>query len=175
MPCRRTAGRSGQAEDAGARGDRARQHVLVRGVPRPRACARTETDPRMRSLRRIGQPIRKDRPAERDEPPRAACGDDAGLQEPHQAGVCRLHRGLLLSTPHRQGSARTALSGVDRAQQLPQGRSRQRSESGAGASSARSGGAAARHSRTRQLLSRDAVPRHRGATGRQPRHRAAGA
>jgi hypothetical protein len=45
-----------EAEDAGARGDRARQHVFVGGVSRPRARSRAEADPRLRGLRRAGQP-----------------------------------------------------------------------------------------------------------------------
>ena len=59
-----------------------------------------------------------------------------GYQEPHQAGVGGLHRGLLLQAAHRQGSARRAQQGPDRPQQLPERRSRQRDPRRAGAQGA---------------------------------------
>ena len=129
----------------------------------------------LRGLRRAGQPVREERAADRDEPPGAAGRDRRRLQEPDQAGVGRLHRRVLLPAAHRQGAAGAAREGPHRPEQLPQGRGRERAEGRAGAAGARSGGAAARHPRPEQLLPRDAVPGHRGAEGRQPRHRPAGA
>ena len=43
------------AEDAGDRGHRARQHVLVGDLSRSRAQARAESDPRLRGVRRAGR------------------------------------------------------------------------------------------------------------------------
>ena len=83
--------------------------------------------------------------------------------------------GFLLPAAHRQGSAGAARAGAHRPEQLPQGRGGERAESGAGASGARSGRAAARHPRRRQFLPRDAVPGDRGTADGQPRDSAAGA
>ena len=70
-----------------------------------------------------GQPPRQERHHRRDgQPPGAARRNRRGLQEPHQAGLVRLHRGLLLQAAHRQGAARGAQRGPDRPEQLPQGR-----------------------------------------------------
>ncbi len=44
-----------EAEDAGDRGHRAREHVLVGDLSRPRAGARAEADSRLRGLRRAGR------------------------------------------------------------------------------------------------------------------------
>ena len=100
---------------------RAREHVLVGDLPRPRAGARAEADPRLRGLRGAGQPADQERQSRRDaEPPGPARGDPRGLPQPDQAGVGRLHRGLLLQAAHRQGAAGAAREGADRAEQLPQ-------------------------------------------------------
>ena len=55
-----------EAEDAGDRRDRARQHVLVGDLSRPRAAARAEADSRLRGLRRAGQPAHQERQPRRD-------------------------------------------------------------------------------------------------------------
>ena len=113
------------AEDAGDGGHRARQHVLVGHLPRPRAEARRQADPRLRGVRRAGRPAHEERHARGDrEPPRAARRDQRGLPQPDQARVGRLHRGLLLQAAHRQGAARAARAGPDRPEQLPEGRGR---------------------------------------------------
>ena len=59
-----------------------------------------------------------------------------GLPQPDQARVGRLHRGLLLQAAHRQGAARAAREGADRAEQLPEGRGRRRAVAPAGAQGA---------------------------------------
>ena len=111
----------------------------------------------------------QERHAGRDgQPPGAAGGDQRGLPQPDQAGVVRLHGGLLLQAAHRQGPARAAQQGPDRSHQLPQGRGRReastRIEQREGA---RRGGDLSRHPRPRQFLPRDAVPGHRRAADRQ--------
>ena len=55
-----------EAEDAGDRGHRARQHVLVGDLPRSRARARAEPDSRLRGVRGAGQPARQERQPRRD-------------------------------------------------------------------------------------------------------------
>ena len=71
------------------------------------------------------------------QPPGAAGRERRGLQEPDQAGVGGLHRGLLLQAAHRQGAAGAARQGADRPEQLPQGRGGQRDPHRAGAAGAR--------------------------------------
>ena len=89
--------------------------------------ARAQADPRLRGLRRAGQPADEERQSRaRREPSGAAGGERRGLSQPDQAGVGRLHRRVLLQAAHRQGAARAALEGPDRPEQLPQGRSRRR-------------------------------------------------
>ena len=87
-----------------------------------------------------GRPADEERHARRDgEPPGPAGGDQRGLPQPDQAGLGRLHRGVLLQAAHRQGAARAAREGADRAEQLPQGRGRRRAVAPAGAEGARGG------------------------------------
>ena len=114
-----------QAEDAGARGHRARQHVLGGRLPRrARKNAASSRSSAARSTSRRATP-RQERHARRDgEPPGAAGRDRRGLQEPDQAGLVGLHRRLLLQAAHRQGAAGAARRGPDRPEQLPQGRGR---------------------------------------------------
>ena len=59
-----------------------------------------------RSTSRPGDRRDQERHAGRDrQPPRAAGRDQRGLPQPDQAGLVRLHRGLLLQAAHRQGAA----------------------------------------------------------------------
>ena len=117
--------------------------------------ARAEADPRLRGLRRAGRAgtTKSGEPGRDAEPPGAARRDQRGLSQPDQAGVGRLHRGVLLQAAHRQGAARAALEGADRAEQLPQGRSRRRAVAPAGAQGARGGGGVPRHPRARTTSS----------------------
>ncbi len=127
VPDRGTARQGRRAEDAGDGDHRARQHVLVGGLPRPGAQARDQSDPRLRGLRGAGRSADQERHAGRDgESPGPAGGDQRGLPQPDQAGVVRLHRRLLLQAAHRQGAARAAREGADRPEQLPEGGGRDR-------------------------------------------------
>ena len=120
-----------------------------------------------------GQPAPEGRAAGRElQPPGAARGDAPGLAQSDQAGVGRLHRRLLPQAAHRQGPARAARGRPDRLEQLPQGRSPGTAVRLAGCRRACVGGNLPRHPRPEQLLSRDAVARHRGSEGREPRARA---
>ena len=127
VPHRRTARRGRQAEDAGARGDRARQHVLVGRLPRPRPRPGAEADPR----------------AARSTSRRAAASRRAGRRPRRTTWCCwrrptrarqnliklvvgRLHRRVLLPSAHRQGPAGAARQGTHRPEQLPQGRGGER-------------------------------------------------
>ena len=92
-----------------------------------------------------------------------------GLPEPDQAGVGRLHRGLLLQAAHRQGAARAAREGPDRLSSCLKGEVAERAARRAGAAGARGGGDVPRHPRAGQLLPRDAGPGHRGPAARQQR------
>ena len=70
-----------------------------------------------------GSRLDEERQPRRDaEPSGAAGGGPRGLSQPDQAGVRRLHRGLLLQAADRQGAAGAAREGADRPEQLPQGR-----------------------------------------------------
>ena len=116
--------------------------------------ARAEPDSRLRGVRRAGQPPRQERQSGRDaEPPGAARRDQRGLSQPDQAGVGRLHRGLLLQAAHRQGAARAAREGADRPEQLPEGRGRRRAVASAGAEGGRGGRRVPRHPRARATSS----------------------
>ena len=159
-----------QAEDAGARGHRARQHVLVGRLPRPRARTRAQADPRLRGLRRAGQPPRRRaaRRARRNHLVLLAETDEGykNLIKLVSAGYTegfyyqpRIDKELLAQ--HAKG-----LIGLS---SCLKGEVASASDGRAGAAGARSGGAAARHPRAGQLLPRDAVPGHRGAEDRQPR------
>ena len=170
MPDRRAARSGRQAEDAGDRGHRARQHVLVGDLSRSRAGARAESDSRLRGVRRARRSAGPQRRPRRDaEPPGAAGREPRGLPQPDQAGVGRLHRRVLLQAAHRQGAARAAREGADRPEQLPEGRGRRRAVAPAGAEGDRGGRRVSRHPRPGQFLPRDAVARHRGAAARQQR------
>ena len=113
----------------------------------------------------------QERHAGRDGQPSGAAGrDQRGLPQPDQAGVGRLHRGLLLQAAHRQGAARAAREGADRPEQLPQGRGRRAASAPSRQRKALDAAAAYRDILgPEQLLPRDAVPGHRGAADRQQR------
>ena len=146
--------RGAAAQDAGAGGHRARQHVLVGRLPRRGEKARHQPDPRLRGLRRAGRSARQERHAGRDrQPSRAAGGERKGIQEPHQARVVGLYRGLLLQAAHRQAVAGAARRRPDWPQQLPQGRGRDRDSLRAGEEGARRGRARIATSSARAISS----------------------
>ena len=87
-----------------------------------------------------GSRLHEERQPRRDAEPSGAAGrDQRGLSQPDQAGVGRLHRGLLLQAADRQGAAGAAREGADRAEQLPQGRGGRRAVASAGAEGDRGG------------------------------------
>ena len=168
MPGRRAAGPGGPTAGPRHGRHRAREHVLVGGVPRQGAQAGHQADPRVRGVRRDREPLRQGRRHRRDvQPPRAAGGDPRRVPEPHQARVGGLHGGVPLPAAHRPGAARAALGGPDRPQQLPQGRDSRAPARRAGTAGDRGRRLLPGHARAGQLLPRDAVPGHRGTEGRQ--------
>ena len=113
-------------------------------------------------------------PGQRElQPPGPAGRDARGLAQPDQAGLGRLHRGVLPQAAHRQGAAGQARQGPHRPQQLPQGRDPAGDHDGPDGQGAGVGGDVPRPAGEGQLLPRDAVARHRGPEGRQPRPGAA--
>ena len=131
-----------------------------------------QADSRLRGLRRAGRAVatRAARSARTANHLVLLAETERGLQEPHQARVVRLHRGLLLQAAHRQGPARAARKGLIGLSSCLKGEVA--SEIRIGADAARRigrGRDVSRHPRRRQLLPRDAVPGHRRAADRQQR------
>ncbi len=174
MPRGRAARQSRRAEYAGARGHRARQHVLGRGVSRRSQETRHQPDSRLRGLRGARRSHGSIRHAGGDrQSSGAACGDRRGVPQPHQAGVIGLHRRLLLQAAYRQAAACGARQGPDRAEQLPQRRGRNRNPDRSDEAGARGRGDVQRDPRARQFFPGDAGSGHRGAAYRQQRAAAA--
>ena len=124
-----------EAEDAGDRGHRARQHVLVGDLSRSRAgsAGSSRSSAARSTSRRAAGSTKSGNPGETQNHLVLLAENHRGLPQPDQAGVGRLHRRVLLQAAHRQGAARAALEGADRAEQLPQGRGRRGAVAPAGA------------------------------------------
>ena len=175
MPHRRNDEACREGRRAGPRRHRARQPVLERGVPRRGAKTGDQADPRLRGLRRTRQPSRAERHARGDQqPPRAPRREPHRLSQPHQAGLRRVHGGVLLQAADRQGAAGPARGGARRPERLPEGRGGDGAPHRAVEAGPRGGRDLSGHPGSRQLLPRDAVPGHRGAAGRQQRPPAVG-
>ncbi len=107
------------------------------------------------------------------QPPHAPRLRRRGLPQPREAGLHRLHRGLLPPPPDRQGRAGEAQRGAHRPLGLPLGRGRRphpRRERGGGAAF---GGRVQRDLRQGPLLPRGDGPRDRGAAAGEPGARSA--
>ena len=90
LPYRRAARPGAEARAEGGGGHRAREHVLVGGLPRRGAQTRHQPDSRLRGLCGARQPLRQERDGRRDrEPSGPARGERNRVQEPDQAGVGR--------------------------------------------------------------------------------------
>jgi hypothetical protein len=124
---RRRPDREGQGvRAAGAGGDRSRLHVRRVDLPGAGEEGGDQADPGNGGVRRAEQPARsgEDQGGEGVLPPRSPRPRHPGVQEPLQALLHRLHRGLLLQAPHRPGGAGEALGGAHRLLRLPGRRGR---------------------------------------------------
>ncbi|CAA9302968.1 MAG: DNA polymerase III alpha subunit, partial [uncultured Gemmatimonadaceae bacterium] len=115
------------ARAARARDHRSREYARRVGVPGEGEEGGDPADPRDGGVRRARRPQAQGAAragAEAVLPPRAARAERHGLQEPRQALVAGVHRGVLREAPGRPRAAREALRGDRGVVGLPGGRGR---------------------------------------------------
>ena len=107
LPHRGAAGPGAEARPEVRGGHRAREHVLVggRSTTPPASVASTRFWAARCTSRRAAGSTRAARAGETANHLVLLAENEHRLQEPHQAGLGRLHRGLLLQAAHRQGAA----------------------------------------------------------------------